>query len=304
MAAPSYKLKANANSRVLSGHPWVFANEVEAPLPPECDGEVVECRDRAGRFLGTGICNGRSQIVWRRLDRDRVALDEAYLGGALERAVARRAPGDFRRLVWSESDDLPGVVADQYGDTVVVQIQTLAMERRSALIGDLLDLSRIDAGKGLSLALEPVDMNELMQTVYETFKNASTRHKIILTLPEKSEIILVDKNKIIQVMTNLLSNALKYSPEGGEITIKTWFDDKMFYGSVKDQGLGIAEEDLGRIFDKFYRVESEKVKKIGGTGIGLPIVKYILELHNGNIRVISEFNKGSEFVFNIPKVKP
>jgi PAS domain S-box-containing protein len=177
-------------------------------------------------------------------------------------------------------------------------------QRLGALIGDLLDLSRIDAGKGLSLALEPVDMNELMHTVYETFKNASARHKIILTLPEKSEIIMVDKNKIIQVMTNLLSNALKYSPDGGEITIKTWFDDTMFYGSVKDQGLGIAEEDLSRIFDKFYRVESEKVKKIGGTGIGLPIVKYILELHNGAIKVISEFNKGSEFVFNIPKVKP
>ena len=138
MTVPSYKLKANANSRVLTGHPWVFANEVEAPLPPECDGEVVECRDRTGRFIGTGICNGRSQIVWRRLSRDRVALDEAYLRSALERALARRAPGAFRRLVWSESDDLPGVVADQYGDTVVVQIQTLAMEKRSALIGDLL----------------------------------------------------------------------------------------------------------------------------------------------------------------------
>jgi 23S rRNA (cytosine1962-C5)-methyltransferase len=124
---------------VLSGHPWVFANEVEALLPPECDGEVVECRDRAGRMLGTGICNGRSQIVWRRLSRERVALDEAYLASAIERAVARRAPGGFRRLVWSESDDLPGVVADQYGDAVVVQIQTLAMERRSALIGDLFD---------------------------------------------------------------------------------------------------------------------------------------------------------------------
>jgi 23S rRNA (cytosine1962-C5)-methyltransferase len=124
---------------VLSGHPWVFANEVEALLPPECDGEVVECRDRTGRLLGTGICNGRSQIVWRRLSRDRVVLDEAYIQGALERAVARRAPGAYRRLVWSESDDLPGIVADQYGDTVVVQIQTLAMEKRSALIGDLLD---------------------------------------------------------------------------------------------------------------------------------------------------------------------
>jgi len=138
MPVPSFKLKPNANSRVLSGHPWVFANEVEAPLPPECDGEVAECRDRAGRFLGTGIVNGRSQIVWRRLSRDRVALDEAYLEGALTRALARRAPGAFRRLVWSESDELPGVVADQYGDTVVVQIQTLAMERRAALIGDLL----------------------------------------------------------------------------------------------------------------------------------------------------------------------
>jgi 23S rRNA (cytosine1962-C5)-methyltransferase len=138
MSAPTFKLKPNANSRVLTGHPWVFANEVEALLPPECDGEVVECRDRMGRMLGVGICNGKSQIVWRRLARDRVELDAAYLEGAIRRAVARRAPGEFRRLVWSESDDLPGVVADQYGDTVVVQIQTLAMERRSALIGDLL----------------------------------------------------------------------------------------------------------------------------------------------------------------------
>jgi 23S rRNA (cytosine1962-C5)-methyltransferase len=137
MPVPAFKLKANANSRVLSGHPWVFANEVEAPLPPDCDGEVVECRDRTGRLLGTGICNGRSQIVWRRLSRDRVVLDEAYIQAAVEKAVARRAPGDFRRLVWSESDDLPGIVADQYGDAIVVQIQTLAMEKRSALIGDI-----------------------------------------------------------------------------------------------------------------------------------------------------------------------
>jgi 23S rRNA (cytosine1962-C5)-methyltransferase len=138
MPAPAFKLKPNSNSRVLTGHPWVFANEVEALLPPEQDGAVVECRDRAGRFLGTGLCNGRSQIVWRRLSRERVELDEAYLEGALRRALARRPAGEFRRLVWSESDDLPGVVADQYGDAVVVQLQTLAMEQRSALLGDLL----------------------------------------------------------------------------------------------------------------------------------------------------------------------
>lgn len=135
----SLKLKPNARARVLHGHPWVFANEVEALLPAEHDGAVVECRDRSGRFLGSGLYNSRSQIVWRRLSRERVALDEAWLRGSLERALARREGMDrFRRLVWSEADELPGVVADQFGDTVVVQLQTLAMDRQAARIGDLL----------------------------------------------------------------------------------------------------------------------------------------------------------------------
>jgi len=116
----------------------VFANEVEALLPAEQDGEVVECRDRTGRLIGTGIYNSKSQIVWRRLSRDRVTLDAAYLRAAVERAVARRAAEPARRLIWSESDDLPGVVVDQFGDTLVVQIQTLAMEKRAALLGDVL----------------------------------------------------------------------------------------------------------------------------------------------------------------------
>ena len=138
MPTPSLKLRANAKPRVLAGHPWVFANEVEALLPPEHDGEVVECRDRADRFLGTGIYNSRSQIAWRRFSRERAALDGASLRGALRRAVARRAAADCRRLVWSESDDLPGLVVDQFADTLVVQIQTAAMEKRSALVGDVL----------------------------------------------------------------------------------------------------------------------------------------------------------------------
>jgi 23S rRNA (cytosine1962-C5)-methyltransferase len=139
VAVPSaLKLKPNARARVLAGHPWVFGNEVETLLPPEFDGEVVECRDRTGRLIGTGIYNSKSQIVWRRLSRDRVTLDDAYLRAALERALARRAQQNARRLVWSESDDLPGVVVDQYGDTLVLQVQTLAMEKRAAALADLL----------------------------------------------------------------------------------------------------------------------------------------------------------------------
>lgn len=144
---PSLKLKPNAKGRVLSGHPWVFANEVEVLLPPQHDGEVVECRDRTGRLLGSGIYNSRSQIVWRRLTRDRVVLDEVYLLDRIERAIARRDEKDhYQRLVWSESDELPGLVVDRFGDTLVVQIQTLAMEKRSAQIGDLL-AARTDAAE-------------------------------------------------------------------------------------------------------------------------------------------------------------
>jgi 23S rRNA (cytosine1962-C5)-methyltransferase len=192
MAVPALTLKPNAKPRVMSGHPWVFANEVVELLAPQHDGQVVECRDRANRFLGTGIYNSRSQIVWRRLSRERVALDAAFLGAALNRAIARRAEGragsttrpahksdhrgraptiaefnsgrlvesdlptasgvpsaglakeggaalpDCCRLVWSESDDLPGLVVDKFGETLVVQIQSLALEQRGALIGDLL----------------------------------------------------------------------------------------------------------------------------------------------------------------------
>ncbi len=137
--SPALKLKPNAKGRVLDGHPWVFANEVEALLPAELDGTVVECRDRAGRLLGSGLYNSRSQIVWRKLGPGRVALDEAFLRAALTAAVARRAGmGAYRRLVWSESDGLPGVVADQFGDTVVLQLQTLGMDRHGSLIADLL----------------------------------------------------------------------------------------------------------------------------------------------------------------------
>src|SRR5258708_7968481 len=135
----SLKLKPNAKARVLKGHPWVFDNEVEALLPSEHDGEAIECTDRTGRFIGTGIYNSRSQIVWRRLSRDRVTLDNAYLRSALEGALKRRPPAsDFRRLVWSESDDLPGVVVDQFGDTLVVQTQTLAMSRREMALAEAL----------------------------------------------------------------------------------------------------------------------------------------------------------------------
>jgi 23S rRNA (cytosine1962-C5)-methyltransferase len=132
------KLKPSPRPRVLQGHPWVFANEVEHLLPAEFDGEAVACRDSRGRLLGTGVCNSRSQIVWRRFSWRNIPLDETFLREALVAAIARRESEEVRRVVWSESDDLPGLVVDQYQDVLVVQALTLAMDKRLPIIADLL----------------------------------------------------------------------------------------------------------------------------------------------------------------------
>ena len=112
----------------------MFANvRWSRPFRRNATGEVVGVPRPRGPAPGNGDLQRAFAVdrAWRRLSRERVLLDEAFIKLALERAIARRAPGAYRRIVWSESDDLPGVVADQYGEAVVVQIQTLAMEKRS-----------------------------------------------------------------------------------------------------------------------------------------------------------------------------
>lgn len=126
------------NARALYGHPWAFAGEIQRSLPREADGQGVLLRDSRGRLLGSGLCNGGSQIVWRRYSRAERAFDPSFLREAVGAAIARRDVEPVRRLVWSEADDLPGLIADQYGDVVVVQTLTLGMDRHAEDIGAIL----------------------------------------------------------------------------------------------------------------------------------------------------------------------
>ncbi len=136
--SPGLKLKPGLPARVLRGHPWIFSNEIRKPLPPEFDGTAVTARDSRGRFLGTGLYNGNSRIVWRRFSRDRVDFDDKYLEGAIRRSLARREGQTTARLVWSEADDLPGLVVDRYGDVLVAQLLTLGMDRATKIVTRLL----------------------------------------------------------------------------------------------------------------------------------------------------------------------
>ena len=112
--------------------------------------------------------------------------------------------------------------------------------------------------------------------------------------------IKIDKEKISQVIVNLISNAIRYTQEGGRILIKCYEVDNKARIHVNDNGRGIPKESLDYIFERFYRVDESRCRNSGGTGVGLTICKSIVNLHGGDIKVISELNKGSEFIVTLP----
>ncbi len=131
-------LNPRSRSRVLSGHPWVFAGEVQSLLPDTENGKTVLLRDSRKRVFGSGIYNSQSKIIWRRYSMDKQPFSMGYIRHALKQAIARRIEDSCRRLVWSESDALPGLVVDQFEKVLVVQALTLAMDMRLPAIATIL----------------------------------------------------------------------------------------------------------------------------------------------------------------------
>ncbi|MDR0532383.1 MAG: class I SAM-dependent rRNA methyltransferase [Verrucomicrobiales bacterium] len=136
---PALKLKPGNRPRVLKGHPWVFANEIQQPLGTDYNGRAVECRDSQGRLLGSGIYNEQSQIIWRKFSAGRAPFNRDYFHAAISAALQRRSNDKLQRLVWSESDFIPGLIADRYNDIIVLQALTLAVDKHIAEIAEIFD---------------------------------------------------------------------------------------------------------------------------------------------------------------------
>lgn len=176
-------------------------------------------------------------------------------------------------------------------------------KRLGALINDVLDLSRIESGRGLVAAFENADVSEIVRETASMYMNASDKHKIIIRGCEKEVMAEIDKAKITQVVINFVSNAIKYSPKGGEVKVELKDNKDSFMIIVTDEGIGISGENLKKLFQKFFRVEGGEGGIISGAGIGLAISKGIIELHGGEIKVRSNPGKGSEFAFSVPKIR-
>ena len=170
-----------------------------------------------------------------------------------------------------------------------------------SLINDILDLSKIEAGR-MELTLAPFHLPVALENAVTLVKERASRHGIALTLevdPRLGELV-GDERKIKQVLLNLLSNAVKFTPEGGRISLTAVFTDGSVEIAVSDTGIGIAPEDQDAIFEEFRQVGSDDARKREGTGLGLTLSKKFVEMHGGKIWVKSEVGKGSTFTFTLP----
>jgi len=177
-------------------------------------------------------------------------------------------------------------------------------DRLTRLISDLLNVSRIEAGRALDLNPQPVNLSELVDKVVAAQKSYTNKHEFKIELDPQLPVIVADTDKVDQILTNLTNNAVKYSPNGGTITVRGRPLDGMVQLAVEDQGMGIPKEHLNKVFDRFHRVDNRDTRKVGGTGIGLYLVKHLVEAHGGRIWVESEVGKGSKFIFELPKCPP
>lgn len=177
-------------------------------------------------------------------------------------------------------------------------------DRLTRLISDLLNVSRIEAGRALELNPKPIDLPKLIEKVVTVQKSYTDKHELVIDIKNNIPIIVGDEDKVDQILTNLTNNAIKYSPKGGTITISAQAEGDLVRVSVADQGMGIPKEHLSKVFDRFHRVDNRDTRTVGGTGIGLYLVKHLVEAHGGKIWVESEVGKGSTFTFELPLCPP
>ncbi|MFC1863013.1 response regulator [Thermodesulfobacteriota bacterium] len=202
------------------------------------------------------------------------------------------------------------VVLDGLAGEITTKQQEIlqrASEKINALVSlssELLDLAQIESGL-ISQDKEKIDMAQLLTENVNFHVSSAQQKEIHLDLDQLPELppVLCNRVNMEEVLSNLISNAIKYTPDGGQICVSASADKEFLCITVKDNGFGIPSEDIDHIFDRFYRVKNDKTRYITGTGLGLAIVKEIINAHNGIIRVESEENKGTTFYAFIPIFK-
>ena len=198
---------------------------------------------------------------------------------------------------------IDGAVRDKSVRMKFLKKAAKSLDGLDLLVQDLLTLSQIETGD-IKMHFENIDLYKLVEEIIDQFENKKAEKKEIefkINSSSKKIMVYADWQRMNQVMTNLISNAIKYSQETGIVTVTFDVGKKQVTTKVKDEGEGISPEHINRIFERFYRVDKSRSRERGGTGLGLAIVKHIMEGHGSKVEVESVPGKGSVFSFKLPR---
>ncbi len=202
---------------------------------------------------------------------------------------------------------LDGAINDKNVNKKFLKKAAKSLDGLDRLVQDLLIISQMETGT-IRMEFENFDLRELVQEVFDQFEEKVAEKEMEMRFTDNSvehAWVYADRHKIYQVILNLVSNALKYKKEGkGFVEVHLEYKDNLLYTSIRDNGIGISEKHIKRIFERFYRVDKSRSKEKGGTGLGLSIVKHILEAHKSTMRVESKLDTGSLFTFPLRKGRP
>lgn len=172
-------------------------------------------------------------------------------------------------------------------------------EALSRIVDELLFISRMEVGSGMLIEPSPFEAQEMIRKTVDLFRMGSPVNRFSLNLPSGPVALVADRGKVVQVLENLISNAVKYSPAASPVMVSCQVDNGSCFFSVEDEGIGMTEEQVERIFEKFYRADFSNTA-VGGLGLGMCIVKKIIEVHGGSIEVKSALGQGTQVRFSLP----
>jgi heavy metal sensor kinase len=264
---------------------------------------------RTAQDIEAGDLHQRVPVPSARDEVQDLALTFNDMIERLERAFTRQ-----RRFVADASHELRTPVAAIRSMTEVALAQDAPLEEYAAvlcdvnaeaerlghLIRDLLDLARIDEGKTV-FEHEPVRLDRLVQETAATTESLATERDIVLEVQANEPVtVLGDEAWLIQIVMNLIDNALTYTNAGGKVTLNVEVKDRNAYLTISDTGIGIAPEHMEHIFERFYRVDAARSSHVGGSGLGLAIIERVVRLHGGAVTVESQLGRGSTFTVMLP----
>ncbi|MGN7477718.1 cell wall metabolism sensor histidine kinase WalK [Solibacillus silvestris] len=244
----------------------------------------------------TGFVNGLITVLHDITEQEKIDMERREFVANVSHEL--RTPLTTMRSYLEALAD--GAWQDEHIAPTFLNVTQTETERMIRLVNDLLQLSKMDSQE-YELNLEVVEFNKFFTRIIDRFEMSKSRNvEFIRLLPDKSYFVEIDTDKLTQVIDNIISNALKYSPDGGNIRFGFTVHDNMLRVMISDDGMGIPKENVARIFDRFYRVDRARARSMGGTGLGLAIAREMIEAHGGKIWAESEEGQGTTIFFTLP----